>query len=525
MSKTAAVLCVCVILAALAAVTVSAAFGSPGSAGTEKMLRGLDDMQLISPEQARLLPEASGVIEITLAGKRLPYDAKTNSYLIPQDASCAVFDGAVEVKREKGYSYYICPSAEGGKAEALANATEYGIYAVRDGVCRYSVVAFTPQTVLCVNTDSGELPADTDEFGALSIFSARAGRVVREDVYVEINERGNTSRRLPKKSYRIHTVNARGKSIHIDIGGLRADDDWILNPLYADTSKIREALAYELWDSFNSVGKPAASSRLVHVEVFINGEYRGLYGLQERVDMKQVDGDKRADLLYKIVSNDRPGASELLNSPSRERCRAFELQNGETSGADNLWLPTAVYMNILEGQETPQTMLNIQNVIDFGLWAMFTQAHDNHFKNQFLNCVHVGGAYTAYKIPWDTNNTFGDVWSGEAVETNYAEYRIGALVTDDVFRVYLNAGGSEAGQAVAARWAELRTDAASAERIIARAREMHAEIQGARMRDSRRWPQCGMGEGNAMNIRDIEDFVEIAVERMDEYVEGLLTDL
>ena len=72
-----------------------------------------------------------------------------------------------------------------------------------------------------------------------------------------------------------------------------------------------------------------------------------------------------------------------------------------------------------------------------------------------------------------------------------------------------------------ARWRQLRSGGLTAEAVIARAREMHEEIAGARMRDSLRWPQCGMGEGNAMNIRDIEDFVETMFARMDEYIEEL----
>ena len=71
------------------------------------------------------------------------------------------------------------------------------------------------------------------------------------------------------------------------------------------------------------------------------------------------------------------------------------------------------------------------------------------------------------------------------------------------------------------RWRQLRSGGLTAEAVIARAREMHEEIAGARTRDSLRWPQCGMGEGNAMNIRDIEDFVETMFVRMDEYIEEL----
>ena len=249
------------------------------------MIDGLDGLRAISPEEAKAFPEPSGKVELTLAGAPLPYDAEANAYLIPQSAETEGFDGAVELHREAGYTYYLYPSAAGGKAEALSGNVEYGIYAVRGDSCRFSRILFTPQTVLCLTADSGELPGEEREEGDLAVYSIRDGRIVREQAHVEVNERGNTSRRFPKKSYRLHIQNAQGDKHHLDIAGLRSDDDWILNPLYADTSKIRERLGYELWDTFNSSGSRAAASRLVHVEVFLNGAYWGLYGLQERVDL------------------------------------------------------------------------------------------------------------------------------------------------------------------------------------------------------------------------------------------------
>lgn len=486
-----------------------------------EMIGGLDGLRLLSPEQAAALPAPSGSVELTLDGAPLPYDAEANAYLIPQSAETDGFDGAVELRLEPGYTAYLCPSATGGKAEALAGKVEYGVYAVCGEECLFSRVLFTPQSVLCLASGSGDLPGEEREEGALTVFSARDGRIVREEARVEVNERGNTSRRFPKKSYRLHIRDAQGDNRHLSIAGLRSDDDWILNPLYADTSKIRERLGYELWERFNSSGTPAASSRLAPVELFLNGSYWGLYGLQERVDLKQLDGDKRADLLYKVVANDRPTAQELLSCESAGRYRAFELQNGDTAGAENLWLPAAAYIAYLDGQEMAGAALNIDNVIDYGLWAMFTQAHDNHFKNQFLNCVHEGGRYAVYKIPWDLNHTFGDVWRGEDAENNFTGYMVGSLVMDGAFAEYLERGGAEAAQATAARWRELRAEGLTAEAVVARARQMRAEIEGALVRDSLRWPQCGMGEGNAMNIRDIESFVETMFLRMDAYIEEL----
>ena len=486
-----------------------------------EMIRGLDELPRVTQAQAARFPEPEGAVEIELDGLPLPYDAQTNTYLIAQSASTKAFDGAVELRRLEGYAYYLCQAAPVTKAEALSEGTAFEIYGVSGDRCVHSSVVFTPQVVLTLSTQSGQAPGDNDEDGALCVFYARDGRLVREEAQMRVRLRGNTSRRMPKKSFRLHLEDERGAKFHLSIAGLRTDDDWILNPMYADTSKIREKLAYELWEDFNSVGESAASSRVEHVEVLLNGRYWGLYGLQERVDLKQLDGDKRADLLYKVVANDRPTAEELLSCTSTGRYRAFELQNGDTAGADDLWLPAAAYIAYLNGQDMAGAELNIDNVVDYGLWAMLTQAHDNHFKNQFLNAVHESGRYALYKIPWDLNHTFGDVWRGEDEENNFTGYMVGSLVMDGAFEALLGSGDEAVCAAVRARWAQLRAGVADGDAIVDRAREMHAQIQGALARDSLRWPQCGMGEGNAMNIRDIEDFVETMFVRMDEYIEEL----
>ena len=163
------------------------------------MIDGLDGLRLLSPEEAKTFPEPSGKVELTLAGAPLPYDAEANAYLIPQSAETEGFDGAVELRREAGYTYYLCPSAAGGKAEAFSGNVEYGIYAVRGDSCRFSRVLFTPQTVLCLTADSGELPGEEREEGDLAVYSVRDGRIVREQAHVEVNERGNTSRRFPQE--------------------------------------------------------------------------------------------------------------------------------------------------------------------------------------------------------------------------------------------------------------------------------------------------------------------------------------
>ena len=173
------------------------------------------------------------------------------------------------------------------------------------------------------------------------------------------------------------------------------------------------------------------------------------------MDRKQVDADKRGGVLYKVAANDRPTVEELLDCTSPERCAGFELTFCG-AGVKDPWEPAAAYMAFLEGESCGvDARLSTANVIDYGLWAMLTQAHDCHFKNQYLNCVY-GNGYTLYKIPWDLNNTFGDVWLNAAEESNHTGYKIGDLVMDGAFSMLLDTGGEEALRAVEERWRELR---------------------------------------------------------------------
>ncbi|MDR0699308.1 MAG: CotH kinase family protein [Tannerella sp.] len=91
---------------------------------------------------------------------------------------------------------------------------------------------------------------------------------------MHIRGRGNaTWESYPKKPYRIKLDE---KS---EILGMPADKDWVLLAEYCDKSMIRNACSFEL---SQLVGLPW-TPRYRHVEVFLNGEYNGVYMLCEHV--------------------------------------------------------------------------------------------------------------------------------------------------------------------------------------------------------------------------------------------------
>ncbi len=379
--------------------------------------------------------------------------------------------------------------------------------------------------VLDIRTDSGQLPDDEgDILGVLTRYEKHGGVLEETAVRIEIKVRGNTSKRFPKQGYRVKIIDSRGEKVDFTlVSGLRSDDDWILNPMYTDTSKIREALAYQVWGLMNSSGQKASSSRVAYAEVFLNGEYWGLYGVQERVDRKQVNASKRFDVLYKVASNFRPTVAELLACESDIGCQGFELAFAG-SRVEDPWEPAAGYMALLNGEENPvNATLSLENAIDYGLFVMLTQAHDCHFKNQYLNCVYTTAGYVMYKLPWDLNNTFGDIYQNDRDDINYTNFGMTDLILDGVFELMAEANDPALNAAIAKRWNHLRRTVITREGLMARAYAIYDPLAEAIDRDSLRWPESGMGNGNAVNIRDLDSYFREILPAMDAWVDALGT--
>ena len=115
---------------------------------------------------------------------------------------------------------------------------------------------------------------------------------------IGIEIRGSTSQALPKKPYSLTTLIAGSTSTattsNVSLLSMPSENDWVLNSLAFDQSLIRDYLAYNL---SRQMGNYAVKTE--YCEVVINGEYRGLYMLTEKL---KADGN-RVDIT-KITATD-----------------------------------------------------------------------------------------------------------------------------------------------------------------------------------------------------------------------------
>lgn len=107
------------------------------------------------------------------------------------------------------------------------------------------------------------------------------------DGFIGIEIRGNTSQMFPKKSFSLETRLPDGSNNNVSLLGLPAENDWVLHGPYSDKSLMRNALAYSIGNAMSDRWHP----RTKYAEVVINGEYRGVYLLVEKIkiDKNRVD--------------------------------------------------------------------------------------------------------------------------------------------------------------------------------------------------------------------------------------------
>lgn len=113
-----------------------------------------------------------------------------------------------------------------------------------------------------------------------------------------IQIRGSSSQDLPKKGYKVTTVLADNvTNNNVSLLGMPSENDWVLNGLAFDPSLIRDYLAYNLSRQMGNY-----APRTQYCEVIVNGNYRGLYLLQEK-----VKADTNRVNVLKITTNDTTG--------------------------------------------------------------------------------------------------------------------------------------------------------------------------------------------------------------------------
>ncbi len=325
-------------------------------------------------------------------------------------------------------------------------------------------------------------------FTTLPIISLNtSGSIGDEDIYTEfvLNEvgkepvkfhagialRGSTSRTFPKKQYKLEfwKDTSGEESEDVSIMGMREDSEYNFWAMYNEPLRARNMTSWQLWDKIGRLyyqeeepeAKPGVEMQ--YAELFLNGNFKGIYAIGEKIDRKQLklkkfkNGEIKGEL-YKAVDYNMTNFDTVYQDfdNTNRTWYGWEMKYPKESETTD-WQNFYGLLNFTAKSDNNTFLLNIQNyfdqssLIDYFIFVNTVKANDNTAKNIYVARYSKNKPY--FFVPWDLDQVFGRKWSPDAllirdenangIRWNYVLQRLWNL-------------SPEYKEAAIARWRELR---------------------------------------------------------------------
>lgn len=449
-------------------------------------------------------------VKLCFEGEELACDREQMIFYLPVDMDLEEWeagtfsnvDDSIEILPMKDYTLL-------DKQETVAQGLHIPFLAWNreGGTCRKVYVVFTGLPVVKMET-AADLDIDTVFAGAVSFYEACGQEDWVLTSVFEAHERGQTTRAYPKKGYRVNLVDVTSTGISRknkqSVLGMRKSDSWIFYAIYSDGTKVRDKFNTELWAGIGAEDTPYDAyfgTKMKYVELVVNGEYRGLYGIFEPVDKTQL-AITDEEYLYKRTYG-RALSQELFDSAGPDdylTVLGMEIKGKKGNGTSLDWKQLRQFIAITEEKDEEfaqdaQQLLDLDNVADIWIYLQFLYGEDNIYKNMFFAFKKDTDGYQGYKlylVPWDTDLTWGNVYvdSKEELYVKWAPENADRYLEWPLLDrlIELDVGGIR--ERIKDRWTELRSGILSEESMNEIFIECTHQVQdsGAFTRDATRWP-------------------------------------
>ncbi|WP_258097183.1 CotH kinase family protein [Marinoscillum pacificum] len=380
--------------------------------------------------------------------------------------------------------------------------------------------------IILIDTDH-EIVDEPKVMATMKIINNPSGNNQITDVpndyngYIGIEFRGQSSQSFDKKNFGIELWDEAGEDIKFPVLGLPEEEDWILHGPYSDKSLIRNYLTFNLWAKTGRYG-----SRTVLTEVVINGDYRGVYVLMEkikrdgeRVDISKLEEDENDgdDLTggY-IVKLDKINEGELVKSwesayapPLRQE--NFQIVNflvdypkpEDLTDAQFTYIKTyisafeqALYTKDFSDETGYQNYIDVASFIDYALLCELNRNVDSYRLSTYLfKDKDSDDGKLTMGPPWDYNLAFGNAdycnggtttgWAWDFNEACPWDYWLNPFW----WNFFLQ--DPEYVSLMKSRWTELRNGDWSDEAIASLIDNATRKLSGPAVRNFQRWPILG----------------------------------
>ena len=491
----------------------------------------VEDIDFLEALQPKTSEQNPGI----LFGQALVPYASDGTLYLAQDFNVEKWVGELVTDSRDTYLCMLWDEAWADKAGSIRSNHIFHIYLVEENsyyplqlvICGMPVM--TMSTLREEEQDLGDYETDPDRYcydpeviyyGTLQVFNPGTGvsgyHILESNV--KYYERGASSATFEKKSYSIGLLDAEGQNLNASLLGMREDNSWKLKGMVADGKKIREMTACDIWEQFAETNTEVNETgpRMEYLELILDNDYVGLYGIVEPIDAKKLELDKN-DVLYKSTHWIIPEDDDVDYSVERGwRLMTYIRVRYPDDIPDyaKIWYPMRDYINTFyhaKGDERPaQDKIYVSNAVDMLLFNMAISGSDNHFRNMYFAAdVNEAGEYTMRQIPWDLDLTFGAIVSGGMNDDETVVYEEKAVpflrdTQPDTVRLYLRQ-----------RWQQVRESFLSTENVENMMHE-HQDFllsTGVMKRENDRWPDYQM----STNLDKVEDLLERRLNWLDGY--------
>lgn len=294
------------------------------------------------------------------------------------------------------------------------------------------------QTVLpqiIIDNLTGMINSDVPMEATLTIVNGdESGGNPRQETYTcLVNHRGATSLYYDKKSLEIAFIDAEsGQDKDVNLFGLcEGINKWNLDAVASDRSHIRNRMAMDLFNSYARLPyKTNYGSRYgivgKFVEVWIGGQYEGLFCLTDKVNRKLLRCKKSQKgqvygALYKCGNYANGAYLDPYESKPEEGMDEWNNWDKKYPKESTVeaWLPLQslfdIPWDIVSDEAYVSTVCQHfywDNLVDIYLLSLVIGQGDFGYKNSYLACQDFTVDQRFVVVPWDMDHSFGSTWAG-----------------------------------------------------------------------------------------------------------------
>ena len=357
---------------------------------------------------------------------------------------------------------------------------------------------------------------------------------------IGIKVRGGLSAYFPKLNYTIEFHDSTGKDINASLLGLPPSDDWVLHGPYVDKSMVRNSFGHWL---FRQTGR--YSPRTKHFDLYINGVYRGVYVLIERIKrgkyrvnvskLKETDiegDDLTGGYIWTFDYKDPSPRNKELGFKTSDGTKVILRYPKKDKVAKEQEEYIQNYLNELEALYKDgkngsgyENYVDVASAVDYILLEELTQNIDTYITNFFMykpkDKTNDQGNKTVGKItlgpPWDFYLAFKNWHTPESSNdekngtdsTKSSQYQYDNIwIIEKLYAIYASSLSWNQSNwvfemwkdsifqiEVSKRWAELRSGVWHTKTIDAYLDSMKTYLKSAADRNFKRWPNLGKASG------------------------------